>query len=311
MDEKDRTMDKHAAVIGLGSMGMGMARSLLRNGWRVTGFDVSQPALHRLAEEGGQIAGTPREAAAGASLVLSVVVNAAQTETILFGENGAFETMEAGSLFVSSATMSPSDARRIASRLQEKNIDYLDAPISGGSVKAAEGNLTVMASGPPAAFAKAEELLAAVSAKVFRLGDDVGIGASVKMINQHLAGIHIAAACEAIALAAKLGLDLPTVYEVIVGSAGNSWMFENRMPHVLSGDYTPHSSIEIFVKDLGIVQDIARSERYPAPIAAAALQMYLAAAGAGMGRDDDASVARAYAAMSGVELPVVKTAAKD
>lgn len=310
MDEKKRAVVGRVGVIGLGSMGMGMALSLHRAGWHVTGFDISEAALRRLVAEGGEIAKTPKEAAAGADIVLSVVVNAAQTETILFGQDGMFEVMQAGSTFVSSATMSPSDARRLASRLEEKGILYLDAPISGGSAKAADGNLTVMASGSKAAFAKAEDLLAAIAGKVFRLGDEVGIGASVKMINQHLAGVHIAAAGEAIALASKLGLDLPTVYEVIVGSAGNSWMFENRIPHVLTGDYTPHSSIEIFVKDLGIVQDMARSERYPAPIAAAALQMYLAAAGAGMGRDDDASVARAYAAMSGIELPVVKTATK-
>jgi 3-hydroxyisobutyrate dehydrogenase len=142
-----------------------------------------------------------------------------------------------------------------------------------------------------------------MASKVYELGPTVGTGAAFKMINQLLAGIHIAAACEAISLAAKQGLDLNMVYEVITASAGNSWMFENRIPHVLSGDYSPLSAIEIFVKDLGIVQDMARAERHPAPIAAAALQMYLAAAGAGMGRDDDASVARIYAQLSGATLP--------
>ncbi len=309
MGDRNRTTNKNAAVIGLGSMGLGMARSLIRDGWSVKGCDVSETALLRIGEDGGQPCKTPKAAVAGTDVVLSVVVNAAQTESILFGENGAFEGMEAGTVFVSSATMSPSDAKRIALRLQEKGVHYLDAPISGGSAKAAEGNLTVMASGSPEAFEKADALLAAIAGKVFRLGDAVGTGSSVKMINQHLAGVHIAAACEAIALASKLGLDLPTVYEVITGSAGNSWMFENRIPHVLSGDYTPHSSVEIFVKDLGIVQDMARLERYPTPIAAAALQMYLTAAGTGMGRDDDASVARAYAAMAGITLPVEKTGA--
>lgn len=296
-----------AAVIGLGSMGMGMAMSLLRKGWSVVGCDVSTDALGRLAKAGGQTARTPAEAATGADVVLCVVVNAAQTETVLFGEGGAFETMAPRSVFISSATMAPTDAKRLAARLSEKDIFYLDAPISGGAAKAADGNLTVMASGAPAAFEKAEAALQAIAGKVYRLGDAVGVGASVKMINQHLAGIHIAAACEAITLASKLGLDLPTVYEVITASAGNSWMFENRVPHILEGNYTPLSSVEIFVKDLGILQDMARAERYPAPIAAAALQMYLATSGAGMGRDDDASVARTYAALSGAALPPVTT----
>jgi len=293
------------AVVGLGSMGMGMALSLLRSGWDVAGCDVSTEALERLAKAGGRATRTPAEAATGADIVLCVVVNAAQTETVLFGEGGAFETMTQQSVFVSSATMAPTDAKRLAARLSEKGVFYLDAPISGGAAKAADGNLTVMASGAPAAFEKAEAMLKAIAGKVYRLGDAVGIGASVKMINQHLAGIHIAAACEAITLAAKLGLNLPTVYEVITASAGNSWMFENRVPHILEGDYTPLSSVEIFVKDLGILQDMARAERYPAPIAAAALQMYLATSGAGMGRDDDASVARTYAALSGAVLPPV------
>jgi 3-hydroxyisobutyrate dehydrogenase len=123
------------------------------------------------------------------------------------------------------------------------------------------------------------------------------------MVNQLLAGVHIVAASEAMTFAAKQGLDLRKVYDVITASAGNSWMFENRMKQVLSGDYAPRSAVEIFVKDLGIVQDMARSARFPAPLSAAALQMFLAASGAGMGRDDDASVARMYAQMSGALLP--------
>jgi 3-hydroxyisobutyrate dehydrogenase len=142
-----------------------------------------------------------------------------------------------------------------------------------------------------------------MAAKLYELGDAPGTGAAFKMINQLLAGVHIAAACEAMTFAAKQDLDLSKVYEVITASAGNSWMFENRMPHVLAGDYRPLSAIEIFVKDLGIVQDMARSERFPVPLAAAALQMYLAASGAGMGMDDDASLARLYAQLSGATLP--------
>jgi 3-hydroxyisobutyrate dehydrogenase len=139
--------------------------------------------------------------------------------------------------------------------------------------------------------------------KVHELGDAAGTGAAFKMINQLLAGVHIAAACEAITFAAKQGLDLAKVYEVVTSSAGNSWMFENRVPHVLAGDYAPLSAVEIFVKDLGIVQDMARTARYPVPLAAAALQMYLAAAGSGMGHEDDSSLARLYANLSGTELP--------
>ena len=142
-----------------------------------------------------------------------------------------------------------------------------------------------------------------MAAKVHDLGAEVGLGSAFKMINQLLAGVHIAAAGEAIAFAAKQGLDLRKVYEVITGSAGNSWMFENRIPHVLEGDYSPRSAVDIFVKDLGIVQDMARQWKFPVPLAAAALQVFLMASGAGMGRDDDASVARIYARITGTVLP--------
>jgi putative dehydrogenase len=291
------------AVIGLGSMGFGMAESLLRAGFAVAGCDVTEQARQRLQAAGGSSSVLPREVAQDAPVVVSVVVNAAQTEQVLFGPGGAIETMQQGAVFISSATMSPADAERLAARAKEKGVFFLDAPISGGAKRAAAGELTIMASGEPEAFEKSEAVLSALAQKVYRLGDKPGIGASVKMINQLLAGVHIAVACEAITLASKIGLDLATVYEVITASAGNSWMFENRMPHVLDGDYSPLSSVEIFVKDLGIIQDMARSERYPAPIAAAALQMYLAAAGAGMGKDDDSSVARVYAQLSGAALP--------
>lgn len=294
------------AVIGLGSMGFGMAASLLRAGFAVSGFDISEDARSRLTSSGGIACSSPRDAAKGAAVVVSVVVNARQTEDVLFGVAGAGETMTQGSVFFSSATMSPLDAENLDKRARERGIHFLDAPISGGAKRAAAGELTVMASGEPVAFDKAAGVLGAVAQKVYRLGDRAGIGASVKMINQLLAGVHIAAACEAISLAAKLGLDLATVYEVILGSAGNSWMFENRIPHVLDGDYRPLSSVEIFVKDLGIIQDMARTERYPVPIASAALQMYLAASGAGMGRDDDSSLARVYAQLSGATLPPLK-----
>jgi 3-hydroxyisobutyrate dehydrogenase len=292
-----------AGVIGLGSMGLGMARSLLRAGFDVTGFDVAAAAVARLREAGGTAASTPAEAARGAAVVVCVVVNAAQTEAILFGDDGVAAMMPEGGVFISSATMAPDVAKGLAARLEAAGRHYLDAPMSGGAARAADGKLTILASGSAAAFAKARPALQAMAGTVYELGDAAGVGAAFKMINQLLAGVHIAAASEAMAFAAKQGLDLRRVFEVITASAGNSWMFENRMPHVLDGDYTPHSAVEIFVKDLGIIQDMARVEKFPVPVAASALQMFLAASGMGMGRDDDASVARVYARLSGAVLP--------
>ena len=304
------TSAQRIAVIGLGSMGFGMATSLLRAGFVVTGCDVSADSVARFKAGGGQGATTSAEAVRDADVVISVVVNAAQTEAILFGQNGALEAMAPGAVFVSAATMDPEIAKRLAARVEASGRLYLDAPISGGAQRAAQGELTILASGSPAAFAKARPALDAMAAKLYELGDAPGQGSAFKMINQLLAGVHIAAASEAISFAAKQGLDIRKVYEVITASAGNSWMFENRVPHVLDGDYTPRSAVDIFVKDLGIVQDMARNAKFPVPMSAAALQMFLMASAAGMGRDDDIAVAKIYAQVTGARLPDSKGGAK-
>ena len=297
------TSAQRIAVIGLGSMGFGMATSLLRAGFAVTGCDVSADSVARFKAGGGQGAATPAEAVRDAEIVVSVVVNAAQTEAILFGKDGALEAMAPGAVFVSAATMDPEIAKRLAARVEASGRLYLDAPISGGAQRAAQGELTILASGSAAAFAKARPALDAMAAKLYELGDTPGQGSAFKMINQLLAGVHIAAASEAISFAAKQGLDIRKVYEVITASAGNSWMFENRVPHVLEGDYTPRSAVDIFVKDLGIVQDMARNAKFPVPMSAAALQMFLMASASGMGRDDDIAVAKMYAQVTGAPLP--------
>jgi 3-hydroxyisobutyrate dehydrogenase len=291
------------AVIGLGSMGAGMARSLLRAGHIVTGCDLSDIARKRLDDEGGAAFATPVEAARDADIAIVVVLNDAQTEAVLFGENGAVAAMQPGSVVISSATMPPASAKAFAERAAQSGVLYLDAPISGGSVKADAGTLTIMASGSPEAFRAARPALDAMAETVYELGDDVGTGAAFKIVNQLLAGVHIAAACEAITFAKKLGLDIDRVFEVITKSAGNSWMFENRIPHVLAGDYTPHSAVSIFTKDLGIVSELGRKEKFPLPTASSALQLFIMAEAAGMGQDDDASVARLLAGIAGIELP--------
>ncbi|MGV8936687.1 MAG: L-threonate dehydrogenase [Allorhizobium sp.] len=293
----------HIAVIGLGSMGLGMARSLIRAGLDVSGCDISEQALVCLSAAGGRPFSSPAAAVAGADIVVVVVVNAAQTETVLFGDNGAAAAMKPGAVIISSATIAPAQAKAFFARAEESGLLYLDAPISGGSVKAEAGQLTVMASGPPETFAAARPALDAMAATVYELGDAVGIGSSFKIVNQLLAGVHIAAACEAITFAKSMDLDISRVYEVITKSAGNSWMFENRIPHVVAGDYTPHSAVSIFTKDLGIVSDIGRAQKFPLPIASAALQLFIMTEGAGMGRDDDSSVARLLAQVSGLTLP--------
>jgi 3-hydroxyisobutyrate dehydrogenase len=282
------------AFIGLGSMGLGMAKNLLKHGHKVIGVDPSAPAREAFAAAGGSLAPTPAEAAATADAVLVAVVNTQQVETVLFGEDGAAAALRPGGLVMQCATVPASFAKTLGERLARSGHQLLDAPMSGGRARAESGELTYMASGSSKAFAAAESILAATSAKVFRLGDAPGIGSLVKTVNQLLAGVHIATAAEAMALAAKAGADTRAVYEVITASAGSSWMFANRVPHMLDDDYAPLSAVEIFVKDLGLVLGAGHEHRLPLPMAAAAHQIFLAAAGAGWGRLDDAAVVKVY-----------------
>lgn len=290
-------------VIGLGSMGYGMAVSALGAGLEVVGYDLAAERREALAEKGGTVAESLPALAAGADVVVSVVVNAAQTEAVLFGPGGVAGAMAEGAVFVSCATVAPQIAGQMAERLEATGRHYLDAPMSGGTLGANSGTLTFMAAGSPAAFERADPALQAMGKKVYRLGDTAGRGSAMKLINQLLVGVHIAAAGEAMAMALKLGLDAEEVFEVISNSAGASWAFCDRVPHMLSGDYSPKSAVAIFTKDLGIVLDAARSEGFPVPLAANALQSYLMAEAAGMSRDDDSSVVRVYAQMAGLDLP--------
>jgi 3-hydroxyisobutyrate dehydrogenase-like beta-hydroxyacid dehydrogenase len=200
-------------------------------------------------------------------------------------------------------TVAPEAARGLAARLAPSGILLLDAPVSGGAVAAEAGTMTVMASGSEAAFDRAAPVLAAIGDKVWRLGDAPGVGSTVKMVNQLLAGVHIAVAAEAMALGIRAGADPQTLYDVISSSAGSSWMFRNRVPHILAGDDTPLSAVNIFVKDLGIVLDQARALTFPLPLASAAHQLFLAAAAHGDGARDDAFVIRVWQALAGITLP--------
>ncbi|MEX0960164.1 MAG: L-threonate dehydrogenase [Burkholderiales bacterium] len=300
MARKNKTV---VGVIGLGSMGLGVARTLLARGFETHACDVRPEVLKTFAGEGGQTHANPGELATAVDVVIVLVVNAEQTSTVLFGKDGAAANLKEGSVVVASATVAPEFAVDLDERLSAKRILMIDAPVSGGAARAAKGELSIMASGSPDAFAKAADVLDAIAVKVYRLGDTAGMGSKVKMINQLLAGVHIASACEAMALGIRAGADPEVLYEVISNSAGSSWMFQNRVPHILQGDYTPLSAVSIFVKDLGIVLDSAKKMAFPLPLTAAAHQLYLAAAGAGLSGEDDSAVIKIYQQLSGIDLP--------
>jgi L-threonate 2-dehydrogenase len=291
------------AVIGLGAMGFGMAESLRRAGAIPHVFDLRPDVVQRFVAGGGVACVSVTEAARQSDVILSVVVNAQQTEALLFGEQGALPALGVGKVFVMCSTVPPAFSMALEGKIQATGAEYLDAPISGGAKRAANGELTMMTAGRNAAYALCNPVLEALSAKVYRLGDKAGAGSKVKIINQLLAGVHIAAAAEAMALGIREGVAPADLYEVITHSAGNSWMFENRMPHVVAADYTPSSAVDIFVKDLGLVLDTGRASKFPLPMAATAHQMFMHASSAGFGAEDDSAVIKIF---PGITLPQAK-----
>lgn len=297
---------KNVGVIGLGSMGMGIAQSLIKNNIPTYGFDLNLDACQTLLHFGAKHVGQSAvEFAQQLDAVLMVVVNGRQVNAILFdGEKPLVEVLKPETVIVLHSTLSAEQTKQIAQRLAAYQLLLVDAPISGGAIKAADGKLTVMASGAPELFERLSRVFNAISERLYRIGDEVGLGSTVKTIHQLLAGVHIAVAAESMALAAKAGINLDVMYDIVTHAAGNSWMFENRMQHVLEGDYTAKSSVNIFVKDLGLVMETGKALNFPLPLAATAHQMFIAASNEGFGDQDDSAVIKTF---KGISLPENKT----
>lgn len=296
--------DFAVCIVGLGSMGMGAAKSCINAGLTTYGVDLTPQALATLQQAGAKQAATSADGfASELDALLLLVVNAAQVKQILFGENGLAAKLKPNTPVMVSSTISAADARQIEQQLLALGLNMLDAPVSGGAAKAAEGQMTVMASGAESTFQQLQPVLDAIAGKVYRIGEEIGLGATVKIIHQLLAGVHIAAGAEAMALAARAGIPLDVMYDVVTHAAGNSWMFENRMRHVVDGDYAPKSAVDIFVKDLGLVADTAKALHFPLPLASTAFNMFTAASNAGFGKEDDSAVIKIF---SGIDLPQKK-----
>lgn len=288
--------------IGLGSMGMGMACTLVKAGFAVKGFDIRASAREEFTAVGGQGVVTVAEAATDVDMLIILVVNSAQADDVLFGSGAAANALPKGSVVFLGSTVAPEYSKATAARLEEMGLEMLDAPVSGGPIRAADGTLSIMAAGKPAVFDKVQPALDAMSEHVHRMGDDIGLGATMKLVNQVLAGIHITSAVEALAFGTRAGLDPQKIFDVISTSAGNSWMFQNRIPHVLEDDYAPASVVDIWPKDLGLVLETAKGMNFPMPISSAAFQLFIMASAAGYGKIDDAAAIKVYEDLVGFKV---------
>jgi 3-hydroxyisobutyrate dehydrogenase len=292
-------------LIGLGAMGRGVAENLIAKGYRVVGFDIRPEMRGWLTERGGIFGKTLADVARQCQTVISFVVNDAQTEAVLFGCQGLVGALLPGSVVVTCSTMSPDYVGQLAARLSEHSIRLIDAPVTGGAVGAAKGTLTVMAAGDETVFRRIKPVLDAFGAHVHYVSEKHGAGSQLKVINQLLCGVHLAAAGEALALAKRQGLPLDTTMEVLCSGAASSWMLCDRGPRMVRGAFGEvTSAVDIFVKDLGLVLDAARSAKFAASLASAAHNAFLAVSGGGKGRWDDSSVMTNYGtAPYGGEIP--------
>jgi L-threonate 2-dehydrogenase len=288
------------AFVGLGAMGLPMATNLVAKGFTVVGYDLNARALDALESAGGHRAGSTAEAAAEADVLILMVVNAAQAEAVLF-EGGALAALGDDGVVALMATCPPAAVEAIEEHVRGAGRRMIDAPVSGGVAGAKAATLTIMAAGPQETFDALKPVFDALGDKVFHVGERAGQGAMVKTVNQLLCGVHIAVVAEAFALAAKVGVDLRIVLEIMGGSAASSWMLKDRGPRMLEAEPEVTSAVDIFVKDLGIVLDAGRDTKAALPLAAAAHQMFLATSGRGDGAADDSQVIRSYFALNGIE----------
>jgi len=292
-------MTRRVAFFGLGAMGSRMAGNLVDKGFEVRGWDVRAAAISAFAARGGVGDSDIADACRDADALVLMVVDAAQADEALFAR-GALAALPDGAIVILMATCPPAAVADLAGRVAAAGKRFVDAPVSGGTAGAGAGSLTIMAAATAADFADVEPILRTMGQRIFHVGDTPGQGATVKTINQLLCGVHLAAAAEALSLAARAGLDTGRVLEIMGGSAAASWMLNDRGPRMLQAEPAVTSAVDIFVKDLGIVMQAGRDGKLALPLAAAAHQMFLAASGAGRGAQDDSQVIRAYYALDGM-----------
>jgi putative dehydrogenase len=300
------------AVIGIGAMGGGMARVLLEQPdlcQQISGYDQSTVLVDAFYQEsvtaGKALSAPPtnlQEAVEEATFVLVVLQNEAQCHQVcLQGEACLLQLLPPGAVVMISSTVTATWMKQAAAFFEEKGIHFVDAPISGGPVRARAGDLTIMASGEEASLSVAQPVLQALG-KAYIIAGGPGQGSQVKMVHQLLAGVHIVVAAEALCLAAKAGLDVTQLYDIVNGAAGASWMFRDRSPRMMESVAEVKSQLQIFVKDLDIVYQEAKKLQVPTPLASAALQQFISGQGLGLSQQDDSQVVKVYENVAGVKV---------
>ena len=277
-------------VIGVGNMGGGMAANLLGQGWDVRVCDIDAAKVAAMVQLGAVAVAHPCEAAPESQAFIVCVVDAAQTEDVLFGEQGFARMLQPGHAVMLCPTIAPQDVESFAARLAERGVHTLDAPMSGGPVRARDGSMSLMLACTRAVYEQQAGLLQALSAKVFHISEKPGDGARTKLVNNLLAGINLVGAAEALALAGRLGLDLGTTLDVIEQSSGQSWIGSDRLRRAIAGDYAPRAHVTLLEKDTRLAVAAARAAGFEGPLGERASQVFAEAHRAGLAAEDDAAL---------------------
>jgi putative dehydrogenase len=281
---------RRVAIVGVGNMGGAIAQRILDQRWPVQVFDIDAGKVAALQALGATGRADAAQAAVGCGVLIVCVVDAEQTEDVLFGANGAASVMRAGQTVVLCPTIAPRDVEDFAQRLAERGISTIDAPMSGGPARARDGTMSLMVACDDAVFERQKMVIDVMSKKVFRVGQKPGDGARTKLVNNLLAGINLAGAAEALAMAQRMGLDLARTMDVIEQSSGQSWIGTDRMRRAIAGDYAPRAHVTLLQKDTRLAVQAAASAGFEGPLGAAARDVFARAAQAGLGDLDDAAL---------------------
>jgi putative dehydrogenase len=285
-----------AGIVGVGNMGGGMAGRLCDRGWRVQACDLVASRVQACVTQGAHAAASPAEAAAGADALIVCVVDAHEMDEVLFGPAGAAAALAPGSAVLLCPTIAPGDVERMAAALANHGLQAIDAPMSGGPARARDGSMSLMVACDHAVFDARRELLQTLSSKVFHVGTKRGDGARTKLVNNLLAGINLAGAAEALALAERLGLDAARTLEVIEQSSGQSWIGSDRMRRAIAGDFAPRAHVTLLQKDTRLALEAARAAGFRASLGTPAHEAFNRAVAAGDAQLDDAALLRLFRA---------------
>jgi len=277
-------------IVGVGNMGGAIAARLLSLGWPVAVHDIDDRCEALAVGFGAMACATPSGVAASCEVLIVAVVDAVQTEAVLFGAHGAARGLARGSTVLLCPTIAPADVERFAAGLHRQGIACIDAPMSGGPDRARAGSMSLMLAGPGDAIERLGGLLGALSSRVFRISERPGDGARTKLVNNLLAGINLAGAAEVMALAERLGLDLATTLAVVEQSSGQSWIGADRMRRVLAGDSVPRAHTALLAKDTQLALQMAAAVQQPVPLGSLAANAFREACDNGAAALDDTSL---------------------